>query len=216
FSRGGRRVAPRRAQHHPVARVLRGTLLAGCSSALAIAAHAIGGGGLPDAGVTALLTVLIAAGGIALADRQRGTVAILTALGVSQLGMHEMLGVLADPGMANAGMAHMSTMPAPSASYASMIHPSTIHPTVMLAGHALAVLITAWLLAGAESAIFGLAGALCGLLPRRLPPLAITESHSVLPPPTRGNPPPVAPMRCAVSRRGPPNPYRRLCITHVT
>src|SRR6266568_4615950 len=60
-------------------------------AALAVAAHAVSGGMVPDPGLTALLTVGVAAVGIALADRRRSQGAILLVLGAA-------------PGAAGAGL----------------------------------------------------------------------------------------------------------------
>lgn len=124
-------------------RVVRGALLAATSAALAIAAHAVASGMLPSAGLTLLLTLGVAAGGTALADRQRGPGAVLLALGTAQLGMHLILSV--------AG--HGGDQP--------------VNGWLMTGGHALAVLCAAGLLARAEAALFAVASALGRLLPRR-------------------------------------------------
>jgi hypothetical protein len=134
-------------------RLLRGGLLAGCSAVLAVAAHAAGGGGAPDTGLAVLLTLLIAAAGTALADRRRGGTAIVAALGVSHTGEHLILTTLAD---------HH--------------HHSQVNGVAMTCAHVVAVLVTALLLAGAESALFRAAAALGMLLPRKpftVPPLPV-------------------------------------------
>jgi len=123
-------------------RVVRGAVLSVTSAALAIAAHTIGGGTAPDLGLTLLLTVGVAAVGVALAGRRRGFRVILPVLGAAQLGTHELLG------LAGAGMsAHM------------------VDPLVMTATHAVAVVLTALLLAHADAVIFRVAAALARLVP---------------------------------------------------
>lgn len=122
-------------------RVVRGVVLSVTSAALAIAAHTIGGGTAPDPGLTLLLTVGMAAVGVALAGRRRGFGVILPVLGAAQLATHELLG-LTD------GMS------------ASMVD-----PLMMTAAHAVAVVLTALLLAHADAVIFRAAAALSRLLP---------------------------------------------------
>jgi hypothetical protein len=162
--------------------VVRGSLLAGTSAVLAVAAHVIGGGMAPATGLTVLLTIGIAAAGIALADRQRGWVEILLALGAAQLGMHVLLTIGGHAG--DAGQ---------------------VHGWPMTGGHVLAVLLAAAVLAWAETAVFAVAAAVALLLPRRLaaPP---TVDSPVLPRPPRE---PVdrareVLLRRCLPRRGPP------------
>ncbi|HVV17997.1 MAG TPA: hypothetical protein VHF06_01085 [Pseudonocardiaceae bacterium] len=122
-------------------RVLRGSVLAVTSAALAVVAHAVSGGMAPDTGLTALLTVGVAAVGVALADRRRSTGAILTVLAGAQLAMHVLLSV------------------------GSMGMPTHVNDLVMLGAHAGAVLVSALLLARADDAVFLLACVLAMLLP---------------------------------------------------
>lgn len=144
-------------------RVLRGVTLAGCSAALTVAAHAAAGGSVPSPGLTLVLTVLLAGAGVALADRRRGFPAILAAVAASQLGMHVLLAGLGHGhGGAAAGLG-----PGGGAST----------PVAMVVLHAVAAVITAVLLAGAENAVFAVAAVLRWLLGavavgcRPLPPL---------------------------------------------
>src|ERR1700743_3007616 len=86
-------------------RVWRGVALAVTSAMLAVAAHAAAGGGLPDPGLTALLTIGVAAVGVALADRRRSAGAIIAVLGAAQLATHVLpsfaeMGMAGDMGMA--------------------------------------------------------------------------------------------------------------------
>ncbi|HEV3357149.1 MAG TPA: hypothetical protein VG247_10160 [Pseudonocardiaceae bacterium] len=125
-------------------RVVRGSVLAITSAALAVLAHVLGGGMPPSTGLTLLLTIGAAAGGVALADRQRGGITILAALGTSHLAIHELL-TLCTPAM-DMG--------------------SPVNAQVMLAAHVAAILLAAVLLARAERAIYLLAALLAMLLPR--------------------------------------------------
>jgi hypothetical protein len=162
-------------------RVLRGALLAGTSSSLAVAAHAIGGGMLPDTGLTLLLTLGVGAAGTALANRRAGPRAVLLALGLSHLGIHLLLS-LGEPGGAMDGWA-------------------------MLGGHVAAVLLAAALLTRAESALFALAAAWAMLLPRWLTGPLISSAEPV-PAPPRARPATEGALgvllRRACARRGPP------------
>jgi hypothetical protein len=166
-----------------VSRIVRGVLLAGASGALAVAAHTVAGGMLPDPGLTALLTVGVAGVGIAMADRRRGQGAILLALGAAQLATHVLLSV------ASQGM------------------PDVVDPLVMTGAHAAAVLVTAALLARADAVVLGLAGLLAMLLPRLMvappPPAGPLVSWRVAAPVDRAM---AVLLRLSSPRRGPPVP----------
>jgi hypothetical protein len=141
-------------------RVFRGSALAVTSATLAVAAHTLAGGMVPDTGLTVLLTIGVAAVGIAMADRRRGTAAILAVLGAAQLASHVLLSFGDE-----VGDMHMSAAP-------------PVNGTVMLGAHVLAVLVSAALLAGADTAVFVVAAVLAMLLPRLLtaPPVASVPS----------------------------------------
>src|ERR1700743_1845148 len=146
-------------------RVWRGVALAVTSAMLAVAAHAAAGGGLPDPGVTALLTIGVAAVGVALADRRRSIGAVIAVLGAAQLATHVLLS-FAEMGMAG-GMG--GDMAAAGHSYTP----------AMLGAHAVAVLLSAWLLVRADDAVFLVASVLARLLPRllSLPGVPETPRH---------------------------------------
>jgi hypothetical protein len=169
--------------------MLRGGLLAVTSSALAVAAHAVAGGMLPDTGLTLLLTVAVGASGTALADRRAGPLAILGALGLSHLGIHLILSVAA-PGEAG----------------------RPINGWLMSGGHLVAVLLAAVVLTRAEAAFFALAAVCALLLPGWLagPGHPGTGSSSELlrtfaPPADRAL---TVLLRRARPRRGPPLAWR--------
>jgi hypothetical protein len=140
-----------------VPRASRGVALAGCSAALAVAAHAAAGGSVPSPGLTLVLTVLLAGAGTALADRRRGFPAILAAVGASQLGMHVLLAGL---GQDHSAAGHGS------AEHGSAVHGSAVHggvvpaPVAMVALHVAATVLIAVLLARAENTAFALAAVL--------------------------------------------------------
>lgn len=115
------------------------------STALAIAAHGVAGGGVPDAALTLPLTALVAWGAAALAPWTRGIVTLTGLLGVLQVVLHLLL-------TENANGHHHHHAAAPQ-----------INGWAMFAGHALATLITAALLARATSALTRVAAALAWL-----------------------------------------------------
>ncbi|HEX3781918.1 MAG TPA: hypothetical protein VHX38_19815 [Pseudonocardiaceae bacterium] len=135
-------------------RVCRGVALAVVSGALAAGAHELGGGGMPKIGVTAVLTVGVAAIGIALADRRSALPAILALLGMAQLATHVLLAVetMNMPGMhQDDGLA-------------------------MVGAHTVAVLVSAVLLAKADAAVFQVIAALTRLLPTVLTTPPVPEA----------------------------------------
>ncbi|MCP2260564.1 hypothetical protein LX15_004282 [Streptoalloteichus tenebrarius] len=165
----------------------RGVALAVSSATLAVAAHAAAGGSVPDTGLAAVLTVLLAGAGTALADRRRGPVAILAALGGSQFLLHVLLQALA-------GHGHGPHHALPG-----------FDPGLMTAAHVGAALLTAGLLLGAERSVFAVATALAMLLPRRLSPLpAWAPLRPVTVPAEPVSPPFSVLLRRVVARRGPP------------
>ncbi|MFB9906551.1 hypothetical protein [Allokutzneria oryzae] len=164
-------------------RALRGWLLATTSAALSTAGHALAGGAVPDTALTVLLTVLVAAAAVSLANKRRGPVAILGTLGTAQVVTHLLLSALT-------------------------VHRHEATPTdslAMTAAHVVATLGTALVLGHAESAIFGLAAALGAVLPRRSPqPPVFAPQRAVTPARTgMANPLDVL-LRRARARRGPP------------
>ncbi|KAA2263761.1 hypothetical protein F0L68_09505 [Solihabitans fulvus] len=161
-------------------------MLAVSSATLAVAAHGAAGGALPDTGLAAIVTVLIAAAGTALADRRRGGPAILAALGVSQLGQHLLL----------AGLGHRHDLAAAGAG---------VDGRLMTGAHVAAVLATALLLTRAETALFAVVSAVSLLLPRRLSPAPIGVPLRVsVAPPARVDTLAEVLLRRVCSRRGPP------------
>jgi len=166
--------------------VLRGTVLALTSATLAVIAHVIGGGMAPDTGLTVLLTAGVAAGGVALADRRRGGLAILAALGTSHLAIHLLLTLSA------------RTM-------GDMAMGAPIDGRLMLAAHCVAILLAAGLLTKAEVAIFALAELLAMLLPRRVAALPVRLAPQAAPPSAdHADQVMLVLLRRACSRRGPP------------
>ncbi|SDC78376.1 hypothetical protein SAMN05216174_104254 [Actinokineospora iranica] len=121
---------------------MRTVLLGLSSSALAVAAHGMAGGGVPDAAVTLVLTALVAWAGTAVADRRGGPCAMATLLGVSQYSLHVLL--------TDVTAAHPE---APGAGGG-----------LMLATHAVATVLSAALLTSASTALAMIAAAVSGLV----------------------------------------------------
>ncbi len=175
----------------PPHQALRGWLLAVSSTGLAIAAHGVAGGGLPDTALTVPLTVLIAWGATAFAHRLRGVFGTTVVLGLLQYVLHMLLTESAENhlGHHSAGF--------------------VVSGWTMFAGHALATLITAALLARASSAVTVASSALAWLRST----LAALLSVSVAAPATIGvtSAVPARPgslleiqLRRVRTRRGPP------------
>ena len=180
-------------------RALRLTAFCAAATALAVGAHLAGGGMPPDAVATALASLLAAAAGWVLTRRRRGLLDILAVLAAVQVVTHELFATAPTaslPGMPMAGM------PMGGAGGA-----------VMLAAHALAVAVTAVLLARGERLVHDLTAVLAwvrggahrlrhgdavpavpvpGVL--RGPVVAVRPQLSVLV------------VRHIVERRGPPHP----------
>lgn len=194
-------VAPALAPHHGAWRVLRGSVLAAVNALLAVAAHVAAGAAVPDGALTILATLGVAAAGTALADRRRGPLALLAAVTVTQVLLHLLL---AAPG----GHHHTMAMAATAAgTTATGTTAGVAGAAAMTAAHAVAVVVTAALLAGAESALFTVAGVLrriAGVFVALQAPQRAERRTSTLPvlaaPSAR-----LRQLCCAViSRRGPP------------
>jgi hypothetical protein len=152
-----------------------------------VAAHVVGGGSAPDTVLTLLLTVLLAWAGITLAGRRRSATAIGAALAGSQLALHVLFTGLG-------GHQH---------GRGSLL--AAAHPAAMTAAHVLATVLTALVLAKAESAVFAAAAALAALLPRRVSPPPVRTPPRAAPGPCIA-PRPVLDvlLRTVIARRGPP------------
>ncbi|MFL6142707.1 MAG: hypothetical protein ACJ72N_12675 [Labedaea sp.] len=179
-----RRVAP---PHHAVT----GWLLAMSSTGLAVTAHGVAGGGLPDTALLLPLTALIAWGAGALAGRLRGVLPLLGALAVVQLGLHLLL--------SQGGYAHAGHPPGPGPASG----------VAMLAGHALAILLTAVLLSRAAAGLAAVSSAIARLFGRlRAPRLPLAGAAVAI---GRTRAAPARPgvlleiqLRRVRARRGPP------------
>jgi len=149
--------------------VARGLAAASVCALLTYCGHVVAGGVAPDLGLLAVLGLLLAGFLITLADRRRGPLAILIAVGGSQLALHEVLQLLGGSHLAHAGPSGTSRI-----GTAALVG---AHPLLMLGAHALATVITAVMLAGAEDAVFAVAAAL-----GRAVPLVVTAPHATRPP----------------------------------
>ena len=131
----------------------RGLAAATACALLTYSGHRAAGGAMPDLGLLLVLSLLLAGFLITLADRRRGPLAILAMVGGSQLALHGLLQMLA------------GSHPEPAAALPGALPGALTGPLAMLGAHALATLLTAAVLAGAEDAVFTVAHALARALP---------------------------------------------------
>jgi hypothetical protein len=143
--------------HGPV-RALRVVVLGGASMLLAGTAHLAGGGHLPSPGVLAALALFVGLAAAALTRRRCRLPLLLGVLGAEQLGLHLLLGAGAAAGCVGGPMAagHGASTACPADAVVAA-DPSG-HPLggPMLTAHLLATLLTAWLLACGEAALWRL------------------------------------------------------------
>lgn len=170
----------RRSGSHHAMRAVRGVLLAGCSATLSVTAHTLGGGHFPHLLTTAAITVLIGWISTAVAEQTRGPGGVALVLGGAQVGTHLVLGELSG-------------------------HP--VEGPAMLAGHAVATVATAVLLAHAEAMLavaVSTLSALRGLLVTVCPPPAFESPSGAVVPAAEGTGAFSVHLRRAHPRRGPP------------
>ncbi|HEY1573288.1 MAG TPA: hypothetical protein VGG05_18240 [Pseudonocardiaceae bacterium] len=169
-------------------RVCRGVMLAVASSTLAIAAHGVAGGGLPDTALTLLLVFGVSAVGIAVAGKRYSLGAVAGVLGTVQLVTHLLLS------FDSTGMDGMAGM-----------NMATAGGLAMVGAHAVAVVLTSVLVVRADAVLFALARSARRMLPM-LVAHAPVIAHARCPRPA------AAPRRdlaavalCRINaRRGPP------------
>lgn len=149
----------------------RGVLAAALCVPLSVFGHAGAGGALPDLGLLLVLVAPLTGLLIAVARRHRGPLAILVTLAGAQLGLHGLLQLL--------GTHH---------------HASPSDPVLMAGAHALVTMLTALVMAGAESGAGAVAGALRWLL-ARVQPMPLTWSATCAD----------RPIGALVVRAGPPH-----------
>lgn len=167
---------------HGAPRVWRGVLLATTSAALAITAHAMAGGAVPDSVLTLVPVVGVAAIGIGMAGKRHSMAGVLALLGCAQLVTHVLLSV---------ETMNMAGMPADG--------------MTMIGAHAIAVVCTAFLLTRADDALFAVAAALARLLPTVVAPAPVSAGPARLRPACVPVARPISVLsRRANARRGPP------------
>lgn len=193
-------------------RLFRAVLITGMATSLAAAGHILGGGALPHPGTIAVLAALLLAPVAWLARRQLSFLTLLGVLGSGQLMLHEaftslssralclpsLTGQMSHHGQAT-GMDCSAAAPAPMPLHLG----NGADSPVMLAGHVLALLATAWLLRRGEVALWQLLAWLrplvqlprpAGIVPARQRPIATGRPY--VPEPRRN--------LWADSLRGPP------------
>ena len=189
---------------------LRSALVSLTILTLAAGAHTLGGGQLPEAGI---LLALLALTGLASTTATRlklNLPALAGLLGAGQLALHGAFAVFSAPapagavtGPGDAAPHHAGPVPLPAGAHSPLAAPET-DSLLMLAGHALATLLCAFLLARGEAALWSLAAWLRPLL--RLP--AAAAPGTVAMPAATGWPAESAPLPWRNLRRdcgrGPP------------
>lgn len=164
----------------------RGALLGVSAGALSVTAHRLADGGLPDPAMTVLLTGLFGWTAAALARKARGPVATVVLLGAAQLVMHLLLTTLA-------GHHDM---------YATPGHTGL----GMIAAHTVVTVLTALLLARADTMLLTVLAVLRTILPRLLTPLPVPAAAPALVPARVAGPDHLVgvDLRRIRGRRGPP------------
>jgi hypothetical protein len=163
---------------------VRGSVLAALVTLLTATGHVVGGGTLAALSPLVVFVPLLATALVALAERCRGLVATLTALGAGQVGLHVLLLVLSSH---NHGI------------------PTAVPGATMVAAHAVATLATAAVVTFADTTVTALLGALQRVLPRRLRSVPVDVA-----PPNRPVPDAAVPLLASLValtahvRRGPP------------
>lgn len=164
----------------------RGVLLAVSAATLSVTAHRLADGGLPDPAMTVLLTALFGWTATALARKARGAVATITLLGAAQLVMHLLLTTLAG--------------------HHDMYAVADSTGLGMITAHTVATVLTALLLARADSTLLTVLAVLRAILPRLLTPLPVPAAAPA-PVPARVDGPAHlvgVDLRRIRGRRGPP------------
>jgi hypothetical protein len=166
-----------REQRHAL-RSARGVLLAVSNGGLAITAHALANHGLPDTSLTLVLTGFVGWIGAALAERTKGKLGVVSVLVTAQIGMHVVLSGLMGDLVPSAGM---------------------------VLAHAVATLVTAFLLAHAEAMLLAAASSLLVLLPVVWRPAPVPAGVAGVPVPCAADGSLLSVLLCRVhGRRGPP------------
>lgn len=158
-------MSPNAAPSRGRVRLLRWAALGGSSMALAAAAHLIGGGRLPGVGVLTLAGALVGLVALTATVRRLRFPVLLGVLGAEQLGLHYLFSVASTLSPVGCVMTHgvathqavsvggagvLSCALAPGGAAPAMTSGSTAD-ALMLAGHVLATLATAWVLARGEA-----------------------------------------------------------------
>ncbi|MGW4563028.1 hypothetical protein ACWEN3_11645 [Streptomyces sp. NPDC004561] len=183
----------------PAVRSLRIAMFAAVCVLLAVAGHGLAMGDMPPLWADAAGFLSVFALGWPLGGRERSLPGIGAAMLLTQAGLHLAFGA-AHRGMHPDGMADMPGMPAQA-----MHAHTTAHATL---AHLLAALVASWWLRRGEAALWSLLRRTAALVPglvawwrdASLP----APAGPVLRAPAGPESPPRAPLRHAVTRRGPP------------
>lgn len=175
----------RRTPSSPDVRAVRGWLLAVSSAVLTLTAHAAADGEMPDPSLAVAIAGLLGWVFTALADRPRGPLGIVAALAAGQLVIHTALTLFDTHHDSPGGQ--------------------LVAPLTMLAAHAVATVLLAALIGGAERGLLAVLAGLRRLLPvvAIAAPVPVGQPPRVLVPAVAGTYTEVL-LRRVNARRGPP------------
>jgi hypothetical protein len=181
------------------ARLLRGLTVSMTGAMLGIGGHLLAGGPVPAAPAVLLLVVMAAAACTLASDRQWSFLRLLVALGGVQLVVHGAMGLQMGPRMDGQASAQLVATGGPSWQAAG---PSG---WVMVGAHALAAVVTAWLLRQGEALLWRLVERLRPrpLWPTVSTPLDLTRAAAASPAYFAARR--LHPLTGSLARRGPPS-----------
>ncbi|HYO86730.1 MAG TPA: hypothetical protein VES01_09800 [Dermatophilaceae bacterium] len=165
-------------------RLLRAAIFAAAGSALAAAGHNLGGAPAPGPAAWGLAAIPVTLAALWLSARRRGPAALTAGLVLVQLGLHFLFHVMSAP--TSMGSARPTPVPDHPSHLATLspipgqAHQGLLPGGSMLGWHALAVAVTAWLLARGEDTLWRAAAR---LLPTWRPPTVLrwTRTSAALP-----------------------------------
>jgi hypothetical protein len=130
---------------------------------IAAGAHVAGGGALPSMTVLALLAIPVTVAAFALTSRRCGLALLLGSMAAAQVLLHQTLAALAAP--VPGDMSDQMSAASASAMGGHAMAQADGRSFTMTAAHVLATVVTAWLLARGEQALWQLVSRLLPVLP---------------------------------------------------
>ena len=187
-------------------RLARAGLVALVTVALAALAHVLAGGALPPFVVVATLTAVVLAAAVVLTARRLGPVGAVALLGVGQLAVHSSFSLVTSmtclPATVHAHHPGMVMGPQAACTAVDPLAQPVLGSSAMLVLHAVATVVAALVLVGADRALWWLAAWLRPLLGLPAPVVAVVRPS--LPAPVEVPWSRHAWWRDAVPLRGPP------------